>query len=901
MSKKKRVLLLGWDAADWQHINPLLEQGMMPTLERLINNGVMGNLATMEPIFSPMLWNTIGTGKLPDEHGILGFMEPMPSGKGMRPVTSLSRKTKAIWNILNQEGYRSNVVGWWAGHPAEPVNGRIVTPNVKHLKRQVDGTVVVPPGVVHPESFADQISKCRVFADELGANDIGPFIPNISDIDLSKNNRLGTFVKLLSECATIQAAAVETMKTADWDFSAIYFDSIDHFCHSFMQYQAPKMPRVSDEDFENYKEVIAGVYRFHDMILEVLWKLAGEDALVIVCSDHGFLSGDARPIAVSNEPAGPADWHREFGMIAMAGPGIKKDERIYGANLIDITPTILAYLGLPIGRDMKGNPLISAFEDTVHVETIPSWEDRPGDAGMHPPGTELEEEQSDDLRKQFVALGYVDDHGDDLIKANRSAGIELQYNLARVYAATDRADLAKPIFEELLAGDPWELRFIVRLAHCYFLCGYYQQCLNLIDKAFPGGRGMPLNLEQFQGRCLLQLGNRDEAAEAFRNVLKRNSNQPQLQLQLGRVYMSMRQTENAIEAFNKCLECTPENAFAHQGLARAFLRARNFEAAANSALDAVRLIHHLPSAHYSLGIALAQLGNHERAAQAFETCLHIHPNSHNAHRWLSRLNSRFLNNPEKAEKHRVEFDASLGISKQEKQKSKDRARQLFPIPDIPDMKTRRETLMRERPKQGKKDKSGRTLVFVSGLPRSGTSLMMQMLKLGGLHPVTDEERKADIDNPEGYLEWEKIKKLPTDPGVLDDPLLDDHVAKVISMLLPHLPLRHQYKIIFMLRPVEEIVVSQEKMMERLGTEGAERSNEETAELLDKHRQNILHQLERQENIDFITVEFGNLVSAPEDHIARIVQFLGVDRLPNHDRMIAAVKPELHRQKSGETE
>ena len=99
----KKVLLIGWDAADWKVINPLIEAGEMPALEGLINEGVMGNLATLEPSFSPMLWTSIATGMRPHKHGVLGFVEPDSSGLKVRPVSVVSRKVKAIWNILMQE------------------------------------------------------------------------------------------------------------------------------------------------------------------------------------------------------------------------------------------------------------------------------------------------------------------------------------------------------------------------------------------------------------------------------------------------------------------------------------------------------------------------------------------------------------------------------------------------------------------------------------------------------------------------------------------------------------------------------------------------------------------------------------------------------------------------------
>jgi len=84
----QKVLLIGWDAADWKVASPLLEQGLMPTLDNLINAGVMGNLATLHPILSPMLWTSIATGKRADKHGIHGFAELDPNSGGVRPVTS---------------------------------------------------------------------------------------------------------------------------------------------------------------------------------------------------------------------------------------------------------------------------------------------------------------------------------------------------------------------------------------------------------------------------------------------------------------------------------------------------------------------------------------------------------------------------------------------------------------------------------------------------------------------------------------------------------------------------------------------------------------------------------------------------------------------------------------------
>ncbi len=125
----RRLLLIGWDAADWQMIDPLIEAGKMPNLSRLIEGGVMASVATLQPIVSPMLWTSIATGKLADQHGILGFLEPdrLHSTLGVRPVSAASRRVKALWNLLDARGLDAHVVNWYASHPAEPLRGVTVS------------------------------------------------------------------------------------------------------------------------------------------------------------------------------------------------------------------------------------------------------------------------------------------------------------------------------------------------------------------------------------------------------------------------------------------------------------------------------------------------------------------------------------------------------------------------------------------------------------------------------------------------------------------------------------------------------------------------------------------------------------------------------------------------------
>jgi hypothetical protein len=115
----------------------------------------------------------------------------------------------------------------------------------------------------------------------------------------------------------------------------------------------------------------------------------------------------------------------------MAGPGIKRDERIYGASLIDIAPTVLTLFDLAVGADTDGRPLLEAWEVPPKIEVIPSWDGRAGEAGTHNGTRELDREQTNELMQQFAALGYIEDPGTDQEKAADSADLESKYNVAR--------------------------------------------------------------------------------------------------------------------------------------------------------------------------------------------------------------------------------------------------------------------------------------------------------------------------------------------------------------------------------------------------------------------------------------------------------------------------------------
>jgi hypothetical protein len=163
------------------------------------------------------------------------------------------------------------------------------------------------------------------------------------------------------------------------------------------------------------------------------------------------------------------------------------------------------------------------------------------------------------------------------------------------------------------------------------------------------------------------------------------------------------------------------------------------------------------------------------------------------------------------------------------------------------------------------------IVIVSGLPRSGTSLMMQMLKHGGMEVVTDKIRMADEDNPRGYYEFEKVKKIKEDASWLKD--TRGKVVKMVSQLLYDLPSEEQFKVIFMQRKMQEILISQRKMLNRL-KKNSDVSDDEMGELLEVHLHKVYHWLKKQKNIDVIYISYNDIISNPLKEAGVINDFLG---------------------------
>ncbi len=192
-----------------------------------------------------------------------------------------------------------------------------------------------------------------------------------------------------------------------------------------------------------------------------------------------------------------------------------------------------------------------------------------------------------------------------------------------------------------------------------------------------------------------------------------------------------------------------------------------------------------------------------------------------------------------------------------------------------------------------KSEESQAIVVVSGLPRSGTSMLMKMLEAGGIPPVTDSIRTADDDNPKGYYEFERVKAMDKgDTAWVAD--AQGKVVKVISALLKYLPSEYQYKIVYIRRNMPEILASQRKMLVRRGEDPDKMDDEQMAELFAKHVRQVEQWLKEQPNMSVLYVHYSEILADPLPNVAKINEFLGgkLDSV----QMAQVVDPNLYRNR-----
>ncbi|MEZ4801813.1 MAG: alkaline phosphatase family protein [Gelidibacter sp.] len=841
--KRNKLLLIGWDAADWKIIGPLLAKGHMPALKKLIDNGVYGNMSTMNPPFSPMLWSSVATGKTPDKHGILGFIEVMENNVGVRPVTATSRKARALWNIFHNQGMKSNLVGWWPSFPAEPINGVVISDKFQKVSLDPKKQKPMADGTIHPKFAEEEFKDLRMFAFEVTSEHILPFIPNAAKINQEKEKGLTALAKIVSENVSIHNAATKLLRTTEWDFMTVYYDLIDHFCHSFMKFHPPKLNRINQAQFDIFKDAINGAYRFQDMMLERTLELIDEDTTVIIMSDHGFESGNKRLMELPKLQASAAMDHRQFGMFVAMGPNIKKNEKVYGLSLIDIAPTILNHFNLPIGEDMDGKVAMDIFKNPNEITYIKSWEEVEGDFAELKLKNDSNAFTDDETMEQLIELGYVERADDKIENAVKKTKCDLKHNLARVHLGKKNYDEAKTILLELIKEkEPIDTSpFYIDLVNISIKNEAYDEAEKFLEELKSLKTTVKYTLFFYESSILLGKGKTVKALKVLEEAQAQNRySNAELWYKIGSIKHKLLRFDEAQIAYERAVELEPDKAKYHAAIAENMIELGEYEEAVDSALTSIELVKYFSRAHYVLGTALEKLGDLKNAKIAFETAARLTPKTfHRAERAVENLEERITQPLELKDKTSAKY------------------------------------------RKGQ-------IVVVSGLPRSGTSLMMQMLHSGGLDVLTDDNRKPDQSNPKGYFEYDPVMALHKNNDWLH--LAKDKSIKVVAPLLKFLDPQYRYKVIFMNRDLTEVVKSQQKMIGR----DPENLPLKLFDSYSKQLNKVELWKDREPGVELIYLNYKDVLNDTEEAVNKIISFIGQDL--DKESMAKCVDKTLYRNK-----
>lgn len=424
-ANNSKIVLMGIDALTWRILDHLLDTGRLPHLRSIIERGSYGPLKTLCPALSPELWNTISTGKLPKKHGIMGFMATDPKTRKLVPYTSNMRRCKAIWEILGDHNKEVGVVGWWNSWPAETVNGAMVSGILGYKIKDI-GKVKKRDGFVElsrksrlrASSFRQQTYPESLF------DEIKPFIRPPSRFEDShgfikriweSGNSLGRVgkesLRLITNTYNIDRTykdiAKYIYKKSRSDFLAVYIAGLDVAGHKYWAYMEPECFSAPPPESKTrlYGSLIHDYYAYVDEIVGEFLELVDSETTLAVVSDHGMSPDDRlfRRTGVNS-----ARHFDEDGVFIFAGPHIKPYHSVKGPfSVLDITPTLLRLVGLPVAADMDGFPIEEAFTQEFRSQN-PLRLIRTYDVGRKYDDHPIESPVDDEIKKHLKSLGYID-------------------------------------------------------------------------------------------------------------------------------------------------------------------------------------------------------------------------------------------------------------------------------------------------------------------------------------------------------------------------------------------------------------------------------------------------------------------------------------------------------------
>ena len=402
---ERRVLLLGVDGLEWDILGPMMETGRLPNLSRLVAEGAWGEVRSLEYLESPMIWTSISTGKIPEKHGISGYTRKPWSKRDGVVLTADYREARTVWDILGEQGYTAGVTMWLVTWPAEPVNGYLVS---DYVKFDWDSGGQGPEDTTFPPELIDEIKGMVVRRDDVPDERAAEFIvggmPDGDEFDA----RIGALKSFIAVDETARAIGLHLAETRPTDLTAVYLAGVDLVCHQFWVDAFPGTGEpVSEEESRLFGEVIERYYQDADRVIGEFLEFADENTTVIVTSDHGHSGpkpkGDKYAVGIA--------MHDPSGFIAFWGKDIAGGTELAEPSVLDITPTILALYGLPVGEDMDGRVLTEAmapeFLAALETSSVTTYETgERSRLGEEEAGAESPVDGQ--VKEQLRSLGYIE-------------------------------------------------------------------------------------------------------------------------------------------------------------------------------------------------------------------------------------------------------------------------------------------------------------------------------------------------------------------------------------------------------------------------------------------------------------------------------------------------------------
>jgi tetratricopeptide (TPR) repeat protein len=650
----ERVLLVGWDGADWSFLQRLLSEARLPNLASLLEKGACLELAAPRPQETAVVWTSLATGKRPHEHGVLHSACPSPDGLGVQPVSRSSRHSVAIWSILSRAKLRTHIVGWPVTHPAESVSGVCVSnwfavPRLHSLSRVGEQSAVSPPA-------ADvQLRARRVAPSQVEELTLSQLVPRQAVGLPERDHLLGICRTLLAESVTLFRAFRWCLDDKPWDFAACVFPGIK-ICHELANW----LHGASESASEICRDLCDHCYEHHDLLLGQLLPLAGENCHVIAVSPCGYgIATEERLDERTTDAKWPGPLSSRAGLAVLSGPRVRTAVVPSPRSVLDFVPTILAMLGVPHGQDMEGRPWLDVLEADVESETVATWdtdvdkESQEGLNGISVPsgGYSADANSGSAAVSHLLELGYVDP--DEIAAKEVANRCQQETELNRALSLLDGGFAPQAVSQLKLIAEhnPDWLQPHELLAKAYYQANQRELAKQEIDWLTWHGDESP-QLYFLKGAIALDERQFDLALVHVRCARSARQPLPGLLALEGCIHLRRRDFAAAETAFQSSIDVDGPTPRALDGLATICLRSGRHEDAALHALDALERDMRFGRAHYHLGLALLRLNRLPEAYRAFESWAVAEPQRAASYRWLAHLAQHHLNDSSLAAMYR---------------------------------------------------------------------------------------------------------------------------------------------------------------------------------------------------------------------------------------------------------